>query len=75
VRAAVGCHLLTTWPVSLTTQRDVRKDMPVAHKKEVQISESSRRMSFTDNRACYFDNTARCQEGHGCSTQERCADE
>jgi hypothetical protein len=51
VRTAVRCHLLTTGPVTLTTQRDVRKDMAVAHKKEGQISESSRKMSFTDNQA------------------------
>jgi hypothetical protein len=56
-----------------TTAR-YRKDMAVAHKREVQIRESSRKMSFTDNRTCYSDNTARCQKGHDCSTQEGSAD-
>jgi hypothetical protein len=51
VRAAVGCHLLTTEPVSLTTQQDVIGDTAVAHEKDVQMSERSRRMAFTDNRA------------------------
>jgi hypothetical protein len=68
VRTAVRCHLLTTGLVTLTTQRDVRKDTTVAHRKAVLIRENNRKMSFTDNRTCCSDNTARCQKGQDCGT-------
>jgi hypothetical protein len=46
VRTAVRCHLLTTGLVTLTAQRDVRKDTIVTHRKAVLLRENSRKMSL-----------------------------